>query len=100
MFATDSKDDLKNIAKYAPGSRIYVRMLVENSQTADWPLSRKFGCHPDMAYDLLVQAKNLGLTPYGVSFHVGSQQRDIGAWDDAIAKAKYLFSSFRFILYS
>ncbi|MBQ7881850.1 MAG: type III PLP-dependent enzyme [Treponema sp.] len=93
MFATDSKDDLKNIAKYAPGSRIYVRMLVENSQTADWPLSRKFGCHPDMAYDLLVQAKNLGLTPYGVSFHVGSQQRDIGAWDDAIAKAKYLFSS-------
>ncbi len=93
MFATDSKDDLKNIAKFAPGSRIYVRMLVENSQTADWPLSRKFGCHPDMAYDLLVQAKNLGLTPYGVSFHVGSQQRDIGAWDDAIAKAKYLFSS-------
>ena len=93
LFATDSKDDLKNIAENAPGSRVYVRILVENSDTADWPLSRKFGCHPDMAYDLLVMAKELGLNPWGVSFHVGSQQRDIGAWNDAIAKVKYLFNS-------
>src|SRR5690606_23453588 len=28
---------------------------------------------------------------YGVSFHVGSQQRDIGAWDSAIAKVKNIF---------
>ncbi|MCK9169871.1 MAG: type III PLP-dependent enzyme [Treponema sp.] len=93
MFATDCKDDLKNIAEQAPGSRVYVRILVENSVTADWPLSRKFGCHPDMAYDLLVLARDLGLTPYGISFHVGSQQRDIGQWNDAIAKTKYLFTS-------
>ena len=93
MFATDSKEDLKNIAEFAPKSRVYVRILVENSVTADWPLSRKFGCHPDMAYDLLVQARDMGLTPYGISFHVGSQQRDIGQWNDAIAKAKYLFNS-------
>lgn len=93
MFATDSKEDLKNVAKQAPGSRVYVRILVENSVTADWPLSRKFGCHPDMAYDLLVQARDAGLTPYGISFHVGSQQRDIGQWNDAIAKTKYLMTS-------
>ncbi|MBB5219539.1 ornithine decarboxylase [Treponema rectale] len=93
MFATDSKEDLKNIAKLAPGSRVYVRILVESSPTADWPLSRKFGCHPDMAYDLLVLARDLGLTPYGISFHVGSQQRDIGQWNDAIAKTKYLFTA-------
>lgn len=93
MYATDSKEDLKNIAKYAPGSKVYVRILVENSVTADWPLSRKFGCHPDMAYDLLVQARDHGLTPHGISFHVGSQQRDIGQWNDAIAKTKYLMTS-------
>ena len=93
MFATDSRDDLKNIAENAPRSRVYVRILVETSVTADWPLSRKFGCHPDMAYDLLVMARNLGLTPYGISFHVGSQQRDIGQWNDAIAKTKYLYNS-------
>jgi ornithine decarboxylase len=93
LFATDSKEDLRSIAQNAPGSRVYVRILVENSTTADWPLSRKFGCHPDMAYDLLIQARDSGLTPYGISFHVGSQQRDIGQWDDAIAKTKYLFTS-------
>ena len=93
MFATDSEDDLKNIAEYAPGSRVYVRIVMSDSSTADWPLSRKFGCHPDMAYGLLIMARTLGLTPYGISFHVGSQQRDIGQWDEAIAKTKYLFSS-------
>lgn len=93
MFATDSKEDLKHIITYAPGSKVYVRILVENSGTADWPLSRKFGCHPDMAYDLLVRARDKGLTPYGISFHVGSQQRDIGQWNDAIAKTKYLMTS-------
>ncbi|WP_209958836.1 type III PLP-dependent enzyme [Psychrobacter sp. PL19] len=91
LYATDSEADLKNIAKYAPGSNIFVRILVEGSDTAEWPLSRKFGCHPNMAIDLLVQARDLGLVPYGISFHVGSQQRDVAAWDDALAKVKYMF---------
>ncbi len=93
MFATDCKDDLKNIAKHAPGSRVYVRIMVENTASADWPLSRKFGCHPDMAYDLCLQARDSGLIPYGISFHVGSQQRDIGQWNDALVKTKYLIDS-------
>ncbi len=91
LYSTDSEADLKNIAKYAPGSKVFVRILVQGSETAEWPLSRKFGCHPDMAIDLLVQAKELGLNPYGISFHVGSQQKDVAAWDDAIAKVKYMF---------
>ncbi|MCG4452013.1 type III PLP-dependent enzyme [Pseudomonas sp. MMS21-TM103] len=91
MFATDSEADLRNIAKAAPGSKIYVRILTEGSTTADWPLSRKFGCQTDMAMDLLILARQLGLVPYGVSFHVGSQQRDISVWDAAIAKVKVIF---------
>lgn len=91
LFATDSEADLRNIAKAAPGSKVYVRILTEGSTTADWPLSRKFGCQSDMAMDLLVLARELGLVPYGISFHVGSQQRDIGAWDGAIAKVKVIF---------
>ena len=95
LFVTDSKEDLKNIAACAPGSRIFARLLMENTGDADWPLSRKFGCHPDMAYELLVEAKSLRLDPYGVSFHVGSQQKDIGQWKDALAKTKQLFSSLK-----
>ncbi len=90
-YVTDSECDLRNIAKEAPGSRIFVRILAEGVLTADWPLSRKFGCQPDMAYDLLELARKLDLEPYGISFHVGSQQRDISAWDAAIAKVKLLF---------
>jgi ornithine decarboxylase len=95
MFATDSEADLRNIAKAAPGSKVYVRILTEGTQTADWPLSRKFGCQSDMAMDLMILARDLGLQPYGVSFHVGSQQRDIGAWDAAIAKVKVIFERLR-----
>lgn len=91
LFSTDSEADLRNIAKAAPGAKIYVRILTEGSTSADWPLSRKFGCNPDMALDLLVLAKQLGLEPYGISFHVGSQQRDIDVWDAAIAKVKVIF---------
>ena len=91
LFATDSQDDLHNIARAAPGSKVYVRVLTEGSGAADWPLSRKFGCNLDMALDLLILAKHLGLVPYGVSFHVGSQQRAIDTWDAAIAKVKVIF---------
>lgn len=96
LYATDSKADLQNIAEQAPGSKIFVRILVEGGETAEWPLSRKFGCHPDMAIDLLVQAKNLGLIPYGISFHVGSQQKDIAVWDAALSKVKYMFDWMKF----
>ncbi len=91
LFATDSESDVRNIAKYAPGSRVFFRILTEGGETADWPLSRKFGCHPDMAIDLVLLARETGLTPCGISFHVGSQQREIGAWDSAIAKVRYIY---------
>ena len=91
LFATDSEEDLKNISQFAPGSSVYIRVLTDGSEGADWPLSRKFGCNPEMAIELAVLARSLGLKPYGVSFHVGSQQRDIDVWDGAIAKVKVIF---------
>ena len=91
LYATDSEADLKNIATYAPGSNVFVRILVEGSDTAEWPLSRKFGCDPAMATDLLIQARDLGLVPYGVSFHVGSQQKSVTVWNDALLMVKDIF---------
>ncbi len=92
LFVSDSESDLKKLAKNAPGSKIFFRILTE-SDGADWPLSRKFGAHPDIIYKLILETKKLGLEPYGLSFHVGSQQRDIGQWDNAISKCKYLFQA-------
>jgi ornithine decarboxylase len=44
-----------------------------------------------MAMDVLEQAQRLGLEPYGVSFHVGSQQRNTRSWDQALASAASVF---------
>jgi len=92
VFTTDSRSDVEKLARSAPGALLNFRLLLDGTG-ADWPLSKKFGAHPDMLYKLVKFAKKSGLTPYGISFHVGSQQRDIGQWDSAIALVKYLFDA-------
>jgi len=92
VFVTDSPEDLEKIGRAAPGSRVFFRTYTEGLGS-DWPLSRKFGAHTDIVYTMILQARDLGLEPFGLSFHVGSQQRDIGQWDDAISKCRYLFES-------
>ena len=57
--------------------------LVHHGGGADWPLSRKFGCDAQATVRLLALATEAGLGT-GVSFHVGSQQRDPEAWSDAL----------------
>jgi len=90
LYAFDSIGELEKLSRAAPGSRVFCRILVE-SVGAEWPLSRKFGCSPEMAVDLLRQAKTMGLDPYGVSFHVGSQQTNPDQWDGAIERAAKMF---------
>ena len=45
-----------------------------------------------MAVALLRRARERGLDPYGVSFHVGSQQTDLAQWDGAIGAAARMFT--------
>jgi ornithine decarboxylase len=94
LFATDSLADLNTISSAAPGSRVYFRLLTDGSG-ADWPLSKKFGCHPDLVRMLVKTAVRFGLEPYGISFHPGSQQRDVGQWSTALTTAGQLFRSIR-----
>jgi ornithine decarboxylase len=91
LFAFDSEAELDKLARVAPGARVFCRILV-SCEGADWPLSRKFGCTPEMAVQLLSRARDFGLDPYGVSFHVGSQQTDLNQWDGAIGAAARMFS--------
>ncbi|KQT66189.1 MULTISPECIES: ornithine/lysine decarboxylase [unclassified Aureimonas] len=92
LFAVDSVEEVEKIARAAPGARVFCRVLT-NGEGAEWPLSRKFGCVPAMAIDVLVYAQSLGLVATGVSFHVGSQQCDTNAWDAAIADASSVFQA-------
>ncbi len=91
LFAFDSAAELEKLARSAPGARVFCRILVEGAG-AEWPLSRKFGCAPEMAVELLRAARQHGLDPYGVSFHVGSQQTNLDQWDSAVGRAARMFS--------
>jgi ornithine decarboxylase len=91
MFAFDSQEELHKLAQHAPGARVYCRILVEN-EGADWPLSRKFGTTIEYARDLMLEAGELGLDPFGLSFHVGSQQTTTRAYEVAIGKVAMLFT--------
>ncbi len=90
LFAVDCRAEVEKISRAAPGAKVFCRFLFDCAG-AEWPLSRKFGCDPEMAVDVLDHAQRLGLEPVGVSFHVGSQQRRTAAWDEALKSAAAIF---------
>lgn len=94
LFAADSVQELEKIALHAPGARVYLRLIVENS-LADWPLSRKFGCAPATLPGLLDRARDLGLHAYGLSFHVGSQTRKPEFWNPVLDQIAPLWHAAR-----
>jgi ornithine decarboxylase len=95
LFAVDCEAEVEKIARAkkavaAEDVKVFCRIL-SDCAGAEWPLSRKFGCAPDMAVDVLEHAHRLKLEAFGVSFHVGSQQRNTRAWDVALASASAVF---------
>ena len=85
-FSVDSEGEVHKIAAHAPGSAVYVRLAVDDTDSV-FPLSRKFGTGPAQARALLLLARRLGLRPYGLTFHVGSQCTAPDAWARAIRAA-------------
>jgi ornithine decarboxylase len=94
LFAFDAESEIEKLARAAPGSRVFCRVLVDN-EGAEWPLSRKFGCSPGMAVELLVHAKARGLDACGISFHIGSQQTDVTQWDKVLGQIARLWAELR-----
>jgi len=94
LFVVDSPTEVAKVADAAPGSRVLCR-LVTSGDGSDWPLSRKYGCSTGEAVSILCDADRLGLRAEGVSFHVGSQQRDPEAWAGPIHAAAAVFAALR-----
>ena len=86
LMTFDSEYELDKIAESAPGARVIVRIKVPNIGSIV-ELSLKFGADPADAVQLLIKARRLGLTPAGVSFHVGSQCMHLGNYVDALEMA-------------
>jgi len=83
LFAADSATEITKISANAPGAGVVVRVSVDDTHSR-FPLSSKFGAPLEDAVPLLLLARDKGLTPSGLTFHVGSQCTDTTAWAKAV----------------
>lgn len=90
-FVFDRAEELQKISASAPGASVFCRIQAD-SDGARWGLSGKFGCSAQTAVDLLKEARTLGLHPYGLSFHLGSQQLDPDRYGDGIGAGARIFA--------
>ena len=74
-FVVDNRDELKKFYPWRHRTGLLLRISFPNTD-ATVDLSRKFGCSPDEALELLSQARQLGIHVKGLSFHAGSQSRN------------------------
>jgi ornithine decarboxylase len=82
-FSFDSREELQKIAEQAPGASVYVRLATGDADSLV-PSEGKFGVGGAVALELMLYARGLGLTPYGITFHVGSQMYQPEPWALAI----------------
>jgi ornithine decarboxylase len=90
LMTFDNEPELYKIAKYHAGARVLVRIKVANEGSMV-ELSLKFGADPQQAFFLLRKAKALGLVPGGVSFHVGSQSKNVENYLQALEISANIF---------
>lgn len=82
-FVFDSLPELEKIAATAPKSKVYVRVAVNDTGSV-FRFSEKFGTSKENVVPLLQRAKDIGMHPYGISFHVGSQASNPLSWANAL----------------
>ena len=90
-FAADSDTELDKIARNAPRSAVLLRIDTGAGSTVGD--QGKFGIPPAQAPGLIQLARSLGLTPYGLAFHVGSQTMDPRAWDGPIRQSAQIMTA-------
>ncbi len=89
-FTFDNPSEITQIARHAPGANVHVRIMVSNKGSVAH-LSDKFGAEINEAVPLLLEAREQGLVPRGVSFHVGSQCLNPQRYVDALEQTRGVF---------
>lgn len=90
----DNTDELLKIQKLTlelkiPDIQLYLRIKTNDNYCLN-PLSSKFGVNKDDAVELLNLAYSLNLKIYGICFHVGSNNKNVEPYLDAIEDTAYL----------
>ncbi|MCW8997050.1 MAG: type III PLP-dependent enzyme [Psychromonas sp.] len=87
VFVIDNINELEKFVAYKDQVELLVRLSFRNSEAfAD--LSKKFGCCPQTALQLIERARDLNIRIKGLSFHVGSQTTNPQKYVDAISTCR------------
>jgi ornithine decarboxylase len=91
-FAADSAEELDKIAANAPGSKVFIRTIVDDAGSV-FMMSERFGTPAETVVDLMLYAKKLGLKTYGISFYVGSQAANADMWARGVRTVTPIFEA-------
>jgi ornithine decarboxylase len=83
ILAVDCFEEVDKIAKYAPASKVLIRVVVDN-EGSSWHLNGKYGIESVDVPKLLEHILAKALMPYGLTFHVGSQCVNEANWIKAL----------------
>ena len=87
LMTYDNEEELKKIAMIYPEAQLLVRIKTPSGGSRA-NLSYKFGVDPDRAPGLLLKAKEMGLRPVGISFHVGSPCSNVNNYLYSLQKVR------------
>jgi ornithine decarboxylase len=88
-MVVDDLDEIEKTAKVSPDIRLCLRLETSNTGS-DWPLTGKFGATASEAMEIITHCAERGLKLIGLTFHVGSQCRNLDNWHAGIENAKLL----------
>ena len=91
LMTCDNESELYKISEHFPGARVVLRIKVNNDDSVV-NLSLKFGADAEMALPMFRKAVSLGLKPAGISFHVGSQSKNIENYLQALEITAQIFT--------
>lgn len=91
-FVVDNILELEKFINYKQRVGILLRVAFRNAD-ATVDLSKKFGCSPQQAEEIILHAQSIGIHVKGLSFHVGSQCKTADKHVEAIEFCSELISA-------
>ena len=93
-YVADAIEEVQKIASVKADAKIYIRIDAPNVGS-DWPLSGKFGAHPEDVPGIIAAAVEAKADLAGVTFHVGSQCLNPENWKVGLERARRVFNEMK-----
>lgn len=93
LMTFDNAAELMKIKDCFPTAKLVLRLVADSNDSQCLAMGLKFGARPCEAVNLLRLAISLNLEVVGVSFHVGSGNRDLTAYTRALRNCRVFYDA-------